>query len=89
MGVLKVIAVLLHTAGTAVMTYAWMELDHLPNNAWVVKQKGGHFQFLTIQGCVPDSPSHTEYSLTRRLQSYRGMAYLGVESDLGLRDHRS
>lgn len=52
MGVLKVVAVLLHAAGAAVMTYAWMELDNLPNNAWIVKQKGGHFQFLTIQGYV-------------------------------------
>ncbi|KAJ3558668.1 hypothetical protein NM688_g787 [Phlebia brevispora] len=50
MGIVKAIAVLLHLAGAAVMTYAWMELDQVPNNAWVVKQKGGHFQFLTIQG---------------------------------------
>ena len=50
MGILKAVAVLLHTGGAAIMTYAWMQLDHLPNNAWVSKQKGGHLQFLTIQG---------------------------------------
>ncbi|GJE95192.1 FAR-17a/AIG1-like protein [Phanerochaete sordida] len=52
MATFKPAAVVLHTAAAAIMTYAWFELDHLPNNAFVEKQKGGHFQFLTIQGLV-------------------------------------
>lgn len=50
MGIAKTIAVLLHLAGAGAMTYAWLELGQIPNNAYVVQQKGGHFQFLTIQG---------------------------------------
>ncbi|EKM55482.1 uncharacterized protein PHACADRAFT_256130 [Phanerochaete carnosa HHB-10118-sp] len=34
------------------MTYAWFELDSLPHSTLVQQQKGGHFQFLTIQGLV-------------------------------------
>jgi hypothetical protein len=45
-------AVLLHSTAAAVMTYAWMELGNLPISDFVTKQKGGHFQYLTIQGCV-------------------------------------
>lgn len=45
-------AELLHTVATAVMTYGWLGLKDLPNDEWVEKQKGGHFQYLTIQGCV-------------------------------------
>lgn len=52
MTTLKLAPVLLHTAAAAILAYAWFELDHLPNNAFVEKQKGGHFQFLTIQGLV-------------------------------------
>lgn len=46
----KVGAMLLHTIAAGVLTYGWLELGKVPNNAFVVKQKGGHFQFLTIQG---------------------------------------
>lgn len=52
MGFLRAAAVFLHAAGAVVMTYAWMELDTLPQSAWIVTQKGGHFQYLTIQGSV-------------------------------------
>lgn len=48
----KVGAVLLHTIAAGVFTYGWLELSNLPNHPFVVKQKGGHFQFLTIQGYV-------------------------------------
>lgn len=50
MGIVKATAVLLHLAGAGAMTYAWMELHQIPNNAYVEEQKGGHLQFLTIQG---------------------------------------
>lgn len=50
MSTFKPTAVVLHTAAAAIMAYAWFELDHLPNDGFVKKQKGGHFQFLTIQG---------------------------------------
>ncbi|KAI0093546.1 FAR-17a/AIG1-like protein [Irpex rosettiformis] len=43
-------AVLLRTTAAGIMARAWFELDQLPNNAFVEKQVGGHFQFLTIQG---------------------------------------
>ncbi|KIP08177.1 hypothetical protein PHLGIDRAFT_127207 [Phlebiopsis gigantea 11061_1 CR5-6] len=45
-------AVLLHSIAAAIMTYAWFELETLPNDSFISKQKGGHFQFLTIQGLV-------------------------------------
>ena len=52
MSTFKPAAVLLHSVAVAIMTYAWFELETLPNDAWIAKQKGGHFQFLTIQGYV-------------------------------------
>ena len=45
-------AVLLHAVAVGIMTYAWFEIDNLPNTPWIENQKGGHFQFLTIQGYV-------------------------------------
>ncbi|KAI0692395.1 FAR-17a/AIG1-like protein [Cytidiella melzeri] len=48
----KLGAVLLHSTATAIMTYAWLEIDNLANSAFIAKQVGGHFQYLTIQGLV-------------------------------------
>ena len=52
MGAFRPGAVLLHSIAAAIMTYAWFELETLPNDSFISKQKGGHFQFLTIQGRV-------------------------------------
>ena len=57
----KTVAVLLHTTGAAVLAYAWFNLDSIPNNRWIVKQRGGHLQYLTIQGCVSCSPHSNIY----------------------------
>ena len=41
----------LHTTAVAVMTYGYMALpDVLAGNIPIQNLKGGHFQFLTIQG---------------------------------------
>ena len=50
-------AVLLHAVAVGIMTYAWFEIDNLPNTPWIENQKGGHFQFLTIQGYVCGGPT--------------------------------
>jgi hypothetical protein len=46
-------AVLLHTISAAIMGYGY-ELNQGSHGevteAWIQSQKGGHFQFLTIQG---------------------------------------
>jgi len=39
-------ALLLHTTSAAIMAYGY---NNLPDFAWVRAQKGGHFQYLTIQ----------------------------------------
>ncbi|KAL1944602.1 hypothetical protein VTO73DRAFT_3032 [Trametes versicolor] len=45
-------AVLLHATGVAVMTYGYMNLPDMIANIRMAEMKGGHFQFLTIQGLV-------------------------------------
>lgn len=46
------VAVLLHGSAAAIMAYGYNSLHNLPINGWIETQKGGHFQFLTIQGLV-------------------------------------
>lgn len=46
----KPAAVLLHGAAASIMAYGWFGLHTLPINDWITTQKGGHLQFLTIQG---------------------------------------
>ncbi|KAG1891274.1 FAR-17a/AIG1-like protein [Suillus subluteus] len=43
-------ALFLHGVAVGVMTYGFMSLRTLPMDGWIRAQKGGHFQFLTIQG---------------------------------------
>ncbi|KAG1756523.1 FAR-17a/AIG1-like protein [Suillus paluster] len=43
-------ALFLHGAAVGVMAYGFLSLKKLPMDAWIRTQKGGHFQFLTIQG---------------------------------------
>ncbi|KZT26283.1 hypothetical protein NEOLEDRAFT_1162307 [Neolentinus lepideus HHB14362 ss-1] len=43
---------LLHTTAAAVMAYGYSSLGSLVQNAWIERQKGGHTQFLTIQGLM-------------------------------------
>lgn len=45
-------AVLLHGSSAAIMAYGFNSLSSLQMDTWVNKQKGGHFQFLTVHGCV-------------------------------------
>ncbi|KAI0372825.1 hypothetical protein BV20DRAFT_1050265 [Pilatotrama ljubarskyi] len=47
---IKATAVLLHAAGVAVMTYGYLHLPDMVSNIRMAEMKGGHFQFLTIQG---------------------------------------
>ncbi|KAL4253887.1 hypothetical protein ABKN59_004196 [Abortiporus biennis] len=41
---------LLHTVAFASMAYGWFGLGALQVSEWIETQKGGHLQFLTIQG---------------------------------------
>ncbi|KAH8106738.1 FAR-17a/AIG1-like protein [Cristinia sonorae] len=43
---------LLHAGAAATMAYGYMGLHTLPIHSFIVNQKGGHFQFLTIQGLL-------------------------------------
>ncbi|KAG1803625.1 FAR-17a/AIG1-like protein [Suillus plorans] len=43
-------AFFLHGVAVGVMTYGFIGLRTLPIDGWIRAQKGGHFQFLTIQG---------------------------------------
>lgn len=45
--------ILLHGAAAAIMAYGYNSLGNLPMDAWVQTQKGGRFQYITIQGYVP------------------------------------
>jgi hypothetical protein len=45
-------ALFLHGVAVGVVTYGFISLRTLPMDGWIRAQKGGHFQFLTIQGCV-------------------------------------
>ncbi|KAK7693643.1 hypothetical protein QCA50_003212 [Cerrena zonata] len=40
----------LHSGAAAVMAYGWFGLQGLTVSEWINTQKGGHLQFLTIQG---------------------------------------
>jgi len=41
---------LLHGSAAAIMAYGFLALHSLPVNDFIITQKGGHFQYLTIQG---------------------------------------
>ncbi|KIM80725.1 hypothetical protein PILCRDRAFT_821982 [Piloderma croceum F 1598] len=43
-------AVLLHGSSAAIMAYGFNSLSSLQMDTWVNKQRGGHFQFLTVHG---------------------------------------
>lgn len=43
---------LLHGSAAAIMAYGFLSLHSLPINDFIATQKGGHFQYLTIQGLV-------------------------------------
>ena|ERR1700734_3787458 len=45
-------AILLHGSAAAIMAYGYNSLGSLAIDTWIKSQTGGHFQFLTIQGCV-------------------------------------
>lgn len=43
---------ILHSLAASIMAWGYTQLEHTVANEWIIKQKGGHFQFLTIQGYV-------------------------------------
>ncbi|KDQ60734.1 hypothetical protein JAAARDRAFT_125221 [Jaapia argillacea MUCL 33604] len=43
---------MLHTLAATTMAYGWNNLENLVQDTWIREQKGGHMQFLTIQGLV-------------------------------------
>ncbi|KAI0831481.1 FAR-17a/AIG1-like protein [Trametes gibbosa] len=45
-------AALLHATGVSVMTYGYLHLPDMVANIRMSEMKGGHFQFLTIQGLL-------------------------------------
>lgn len=51
----------LHSVAAAVMAYGWFGLQGLGISEWINTQKGGHFQFLTIQGYALLSPRLEEH----------------------------
>ena len=49
---------MLHTTALSVMTYCYLMLPDVVAGKLMHEMRGGHFQFLTIQGCVSQySPS--------------------------------
>jgi hypothetical protein len=43
---------LLHSVSVAIVTYGFNSLDKMSIDEWIRSQYGGHYQYLTIQGCV-------------------------------------
>ena len=48
----KPLPFMLHTTAAAVMAYGYLHLPDIVANMPMENMKGGHFQFLTIQGYV-------------------------------------
>lgn len=55
---------LLHTTAAAVMAYGYIHLPDVVANMPMADMKGGHFQFLTIQGYVSCTLSYGQDTLT-------------------------
>jgi hypothetical protein len=51
-------AVILHATSALCMAYGFNSLSGLAINAWIEGQKGGHYQFLTVQGYSPHLSRH-------------------------------
>lgn len=47
---LRMIATMLHASAASAMSYGYRSLSSTPLDKWIRSQKGGHMQFLTIQG---------------------------------------
>ena len=45
-------SVIFHGTALSIMLWGFNSLSTIAANEWISKQKGGHFQFLTIQGLV-------------------------------------
>ena len=43
-------AAALHASACLIMAWGYLGLDVTIMHSYIIKQKGGHFQFLTIQG---------------------------------------
>jgi hypothetical protein len=48
----QVLAFVFHATAAAIMTWGWFSLRRQPVQEWIDTQKGGHLQYLTIQGFV-------------------------------------
>ena len=46
-------ALALHASAVALMSYGYSHLSFLPADEWISRQKGGHWQYLTILAYVP------------------------------------
>ncbi|KAH7923523.1 hypothetical protein BV22DRAFT_578216 [Leucogyrophana mollusca] len=44
------VALALHATAASIMAYGFLSLKSLPIDEWISSQKGGHYQYLTIQG---------------------------------------
>ncbi|KAH7914977.1 FAR-17a/AIG1-like protein [Hygrophoropsis aurantiaca] len=44
------LGLILHAAAAGVMAYGFLSIKSLPIDDWISSQKGGHYQYLTIQG---------------------------------------
>ncbi|KAF9227510.1 hypothetical protein BS17DRAFT_725754 [Gyrodon lividus] len=46
----RVLAFVFHATAATIMAWGWFNIQNQPTQAWIKTQKGGHLQFLTIQG---------------------------------------
>lgn len=61
--------VLLHASAAAVMAAGYLGLGTLEVDTWIRSQRGGHFQFLTIQGQVTTSRSQESILIIKSPQT--------------------
>ena len=55
MSVKSIFALTLHALAVGVLAYGYKGLETTELNSFIIKQRGGHSQFLTIQAFVPSS----------------------------------
>jgi hypothetical protein len=77
-------AVLLHAASTCLMAYGYTSLSGLAISTWIEKQRGGHFQFLTVQGRVQSPQNfHQTYGISRLVVAWL-TAIVSLADELGV-----
>lgn len=48
----RIFAVVLHASAVAILSYGYLELEKTVLNSYIITQRGGHSQFLTIQALI-------------------------------------